>query len=104
MAECADKTADFKFCLTMRSLSPEERRDAWLRHRAEWWATRRTTQSSEDVWEVRKYAFSCLFLVDVCVFMAFYGYRKPLEGFPPPPIDLSFEELTDPTILNPPKV
>lgn len=54
MAECAQKWTDFKFCLTLRALSADERRAAWLRHRAEWWATRRTTGSSEDVWEVRK--------------------------------------------------
>ena len=56
MAECTPAWSDFKFCLSLRALSAEERRVAWIRHRAEWWATRRTMMgSSEDVWEVRKY-------------------------------------------------
>ena len=56
MAECSQKWTDFKFCLSLRALSADERRGAWIRHRAEWWAARRTTGSSEDVWEVRRYA------------------------------------------------
>ena len=55
MAECSSHWSDFKFCLSLRALSAEERRVAWIRHRAEWWATRRTMGSSEDVWEIRKY-------------------------------------------------
>ena len=45
---------DFKFCMANKSLHPEDRRDAWIRRRAEWWAKRRLEKSSEDVWEMRK--------------------------------------------------
>lgn len=55
MAECAQKAEDFKFCLSNKSLHEEERYEAWIRHRAEWWAKRRLAKSSEDVWEVRRY-------------------------------------------------
>jgi hypothetical protein len=53
MAHCKPKLEDMKFCFSLRSLSPEEKRDAWLTRRAEWWAERRMNGSSEDVWEVR---------------------------------------------------
>ncbi|KAF8322119.1 hypothetical protein DL93DRAFT_2071888 [Clavulina sp. PMI_390] len=52
-SDCSDKWNDVKFCLSMKSLEGEERRRAWLRHRAEWWAQRRLSRSSEDVWDVR---------------------------------------------------
>ena len=55
MAECTSFWTDFKFCLSLRALSAEERRVAWIQNRAEWWVTRRMGGSSEDVWEVRKY-------------------------------------------------
>lgn len=53
MAECSAKMEDFKFCMMSKSMHPEERRDAWIRRRAEWWAQRRVTRSSEDVREIR---------------------------------------------------
>ena len=59
MSECAQKMEDFKFCMTSKSLHPEARRDAWIRRHAEWWARRRMTRSSEDVWEMRTCV--CLF-------------------------------------------
>jgi hypothetical protein len=52
-ADCAYKLEDFKVCLSNKNLSPEDRRDAWIRRRAEWWAHRRLGKSSEDVWEMR---------------------------------------------------
>ncbi|KAK2462086.1 hypothetical protein APHAL10511_006549 [Amanita phalloides] len=61
--ECAQKLEDFKFCMTLKSLHPQERRDAWIRRRAEWWAKRRLGRSSEDIWDIRE---------------------KPLESFPKP--------------------
>ncbi|KAF8624851.1 hypothetical protein AX15_005731 [Amanita polypyramis BW_CC] len=61
--DCSQKLEDFKFCLTLKSLHPEERRDAWIRRRAEWWAKRRLDRSSEDVWDIRE---------------------EPLESFPKP--------------------
>ncbi|KAF4596216.1 hypothetical protein EYR40_008100 [Pleurotus pulmonarius] len=63
MSSCGDKLEDFKFCLTMKMMHPEEKRDAWIRRRAEWWAKRRMTKSSEDVWDIRS---------------------EPLKNYPPP--------------------
>ncbi|KAF5316868.1 hypothetical protein D9611_003970 [Ephemerocybe angulata] len=60
---CSQKMDDFKFCLTLKALHPEEQREAWIRRRAEWWANRRLNKSSEDVWDIRE---------------------KPLENYPPP--------------------
>jgi hypothetical protein len=53
MSVCDRKLDDFKFCMSLKSLHPEEKRDAWIRRRAEWWANRRLSKSSEDVWEIR---------------------------------------------------
>ncbi|QRV94902.1 hypothetical protein RhiJN_22920 [Ceratobasidium sp. AG-Ba] len=64
LAVCSPKFAEFKFCLSIKTLDPEARRAAWIRRRAEWWATRRVGRSSEDVWEMRS---------------------EPLKNFPPPP-------------------
>ena len=52
--QCADKMDDFKFCLTLKALHPEEQREAWIKRRAEWWARRRLAKSSEDVWDIRE--------------------------------------------------
>jgi len=54
MSKCGQKMEDFKFCMANKSLHPEDRRDAWIRRRAEWWAKRRLEKSSEDIWEMRK--------------------------------------------------
>ena len=51
---CSQKMDDFKFCLTLKALHPEEQREAWIRRRAEWWANRRLTKSTEDVWDMRE--------------------------------------------------
>ncbi|KAI8995403.1 hypothetical protein BD414DRAFT_479427 [Trametes punicea] len=53
MATCSPKLEDFKFCMSLKGTHPEEKRDLWLRRRAEWWARRRMKNSSEDVWDVR---------------------------------------------------
>ena len=53
MAECTHKLEDFKHCMSSKSMHPQEKYDAWIRRRAEWWARRRMSKSSEDVWEVR---------------------------------------------------
>ncbi|THH21325.1 hypothetical protein EW146_g213 [Bondarzewia mesenterica] len=63
MAHCTPKLDEFKFCMSIKSLHPEEKRDAWIRHRAEWWARKRLGASSENVWETR---------------------TEPLQNFPPP--------------------
>lgn len=56
MSECRDKMEDFKFCMSLKSMEPEAKRDVWIRRRAEWWANRRLGKSSESVWDVRRYA------------------------------------------------
>ncbi|KAF8482413.1 hypothetical protein DFH94DRAFT_726818 [Russula ochroleuca] len=63
MAQCSAKWNEFKFCMSIKGLHPEQRRDAWIRHRAEWWARRRLGLSSENVWETR---------------------TEPLRDYPPP--------------------
>ncbi|KAI0256147.1 hypothetical protein BJV78DRAFT_1368050 [Lactifluus subvellereus] len=63
MAHCSAKWNEFKFCMSIKGLHPEQRRDAWIRRRAEWWARRRLGSSSENVWEKR---------------------AEPLKGYPPP--------------------
>ncbi|KAI0374469.1 hypothetical protein BV20DRAFT_961638 [Pilatotrama ljubarskyi] len=72
MATCAPKLEDFKFCMSVKGMHPEEKRDVWLRRRAEWWARRRSGKSSEDVWDVR---------------------TEPLENYPP--------RKLDPNVQNP---
>lgn len=57
MAKCAPKMDEFKYCMSIKSLHPEEKRAEWIRHRAEYWARKRLTMSSENVWEVRTYVF-----------------------------------------------
>jgi len=66
MSKCGSKMEDFKFCMSNKSLHPEERRDAWIQRRADWWAKRRITKSSEDIWELR---------------------TEPLKNFPPSSVD-----------------
>ncbi|KIM46933.1 hypothetical protein M413DRAFT_16496 [Hebeloma cylindrosporum] len=51
---CDRKFEEFKFCLSLKIMHPEEQRDAWIRRRAEWWAHRRLGKSSEDVWDIRE--------------------------------------------------
>lgn len=52
-AQCSSKFDEFKFCLSLKALPAEEKRAEWIRRRAEWWALRRLTRSSEDVWDMR---------------------------------------------------
>lgn len=54
LATCKPKLEEVKFCFSLRSLSVEEKREAWINRRAEWWTHRRLTKSSEDVWEIKK--------------------------------------------------
>lgn len=53
MAECGQKFEDFKYCMSNKAMHPQEKYEAWIRRRAEWWAHRRMSKSSEDVWEIR---------------------------------------------------
>ncbi|KAI9066710.1 hypothetical protein FKP32DRAFT_1664709 [Trametes sanguinea] len=66
MATCKPKLEDFKFCMSVKGMHPEEKRDVWIRRRAEWWARRRMHKSSEDVWDVR---------------------TEPLQNYPPRRLD-----------------
>jgi hypothetical protein len=69
---------DFKFCLTLKALHPEEQREAWIRRRAEWWANRRLSKSSEDVWDIRECVFR-YFAVKECMLMPIYSQRAAEE-------------------------
>jgi hypothetical protein len=53
MSNCSEKLEDFKFCMSLKSMHPDEKRDVWIKRRAEWWATRRLDKSSENVWDMR---------------------------------------------------
>ena len=64
MARCSGKWNEFKFCMSVKGLHPEQRRDAWIQRRAEWWARRRLGLSSENVWEMRAYV-PCLITTTV---------------------------------------
>ncbi|WFD25348.1 hypothetical protein MNAN1_000316 [Malassezia nana] len=55
VADCHRYSDDLKFCMTMRKLDPEARRDAYLYRRADERAhARRGLRSSEAVWEMRR--------------------------------------------------
>jgi hypothetical protein len=62
-ADCARKSDEFKACMAQKGAHPEERRDAWIARRAEWWAARRLDRSSEDVWELRTCVVSSMGLL-----------------------------------------
>jgi hypothetical protein len=51
--DCTWKFQDFKYCLSLKSEDPEIKRQLWVKRKAEWWAARRASGSSEDVWDVR---------------------------------------------------
>lgn len=81
MSECRDKMEDFKFCMSLKSMEPDSRRDAWIRRRAEWWASRRLGKSSENVWDMRR----CVIrpLCQVMAHMTPHHHREPLTNWPP---------------------
>ena len=79
MAHCSAKWNEFKFCMSIKGLHPEQRRDAWIRHRAEWWARRRLGLSSENVWEMRAYV-RCLITTTVPHRMLFQRTVKKLPA------------------------
>ncbi|KAI0344793.1 hypothetical protein BDW22DRAFT_1326732 [Trametopsis cervina] len=76
MSECAQKGEDFKFCMSNKSLHEQEKYEAWIHRRAEWWAKRRLAKSSEDVWNIRS---------------------EPLQNYPPPLTEMS-TKLNGPTL------
>ncbi len=80
MAHCSAKWNEFKFCMSIKGLHPEQRRDAWIRHRAEWWARRRVGPSSENVWERRAYVLH----LDIYRGCLTELPREPLRDYPPP--------------------
>jgi hypothetical protein len=81
MARCSAKWNEFKFCMSVKGLHPEQRRDVWIRRRAEWWARRRVGLSSENVWEMRTYV-PCLLDHHNC--FSPNAFREPLRNYPPP--------------------
>ncbi|EPQ26872.1 uncharacterized protein PFL1_05507 [Pseudozyma flocculosa PF-1] len=53
--DCKDKLDDFKFCLTLKGMSQEEKYEAWIHRKAQKSATKRLgPESSENVWEIRR--------------------------------------------------
>ncbi|KZV88700.1 hypothetical protein EXIGLDRAFT_170984 [Exidia glandulosa HHB12029] len=52
-AQCTRLLEDWKWCMSVNRLSAEQKREEWIRRRAQWWARRRLGRSSEDVWEYR---------------------------------------------------
>ncbi|SNX85083.1 uncharacterized protein MEPE_03792 [Melanopsichium pennsylvanicum] len=55
LQDCKGKLDDFKFCLTLKGMSQEERYDNWIRRKAEKTAEKRLgRESSETVWELRR--------------------------------------------------
>ena len=55
ITDCERKFEDFKFCMSTKTLTKEQRDQAWIQRRAEWWAGRRLGPSSEDVWTAKRY-------------------------------------------------
>lgn len=53
--QCNGKLEDFKFCMSCKFMEPEEKYEAWISRRSQWWAKRRLAKSSEDVWALREY-------------------------------------------------
>ncbi|KAM0751638.1 hypothetical protein T439DRAFT_312989 [Meredithblackwellia eburnea MCA 4105] len=51
---CPAKFEDFKFCMSLKGVSDDKKKEAWIRRRAEHWAHRRMAKNSEDVWTARK--------------------------------------------------
>ncbi|KAM0790734.1 hypothetical protein ACM66B_004589 [Microbotryomycetes sp. NB124-2] len=51
--DCSPKFEDFKFCMSIKSLTDEQKERVWVQRRAEMWAHRRLGPSSEDVWTAR---------------------------------------------------
>ncbi len=55
LQDCKSKLDDFKYCLTMKGMTQEERYEAWIRRKAETTAEKRLGKgSSENVWELRR--------------------------------------------------
>ncbi|KAN0065242.1 hypothetical protein ACQY0O_001739 [Thecaphora frezii] len=53
--DCKDKLDDFKYCLTLKGKSQQERYDAWIQRKAHKTALKRMgPESSENVWEFRR--------------------------------------------------
>jgi Protein of unknown function (DUF3128) len=53
--DCTGKSKDYRFvCWKLAMREPEEKRRLWLEWRARWWAERRLSGSSEDVWDIRR--------------------------------------------------
>ncbi|SCZ89063.1 BZ3500_MvSof-1268-A1-R1_Chr1-1g00927 [Microbotryum saponariae] len=52
--DCSPQFKEFKFCLSLKAQTTEERDAIWVQRRSEMWARRRMEKNSEDVWEARK--------------------------------------------------
>ncbi|CDR88361.1 uncharacterized protein SPSC_04188 [Sporisorium scitamineum] len=55
MQDCKGKLDDFKYCLTMKGMTQEEKYEAWIQRKAEKTAEKRLgRESAENVWEIRR--------------------------------------------------
>lgn len=80
--DCSEKWAEYKFCLSLKWMGVNERRDAWIRRKAIWWAKRRLGKSSEDVWQVRECVLPLSAALDALE--ADHQSSEPLQNFPRP--------------------
>ena len=53
----------------------------WIARRAEWWAHRRLTKSSEDIWDIRE---SVVHVYLHGSFVDDLWYSEPLKNYPKP--------------------
>ncbi|CBQ73548.1 conserved hypothetical protein [Sporisorium reilianum SRZ2] len=53
--DCKAKLDDFKYCLTMKGMSQEEKYEAWIQRKAQTTAGKRLgRESAENVWQIRR--------------------------------------------------
>jgi hypothetical protein len=80
MAHCSAKWNEFKFCMSVKGLHPEQWRDAWILRRAECWARPRLGLSSENVWEMRAYVMCLITTTNMSVLSN--ASSEPLRELP----------------------
>ena len=55
LQDCRGKLDDFKFCLTLKGMTQEQKYEAWIRRKSEKTAEKRLgRESAENVWELRR--------------------------------------------------
>lgn len=88
-----------KFCFSNKSMHPQDKYEAWIRRRAEWWARRRMTKSSEDVWQIRRCVALVRFLVAAVRLAILTRPRsEPISNYPPKVDDETLKNYQGPTL------